>query len=125
MPEKLLYIEDNEAQQLAWEMVFRNLGGFEVDLASNGLEGLEKLNTSYSVIVLDMSLPKLNGLGFLDRLHSEDRYCEFRKIPIVVFTVWGDLQDVEQKCQHYHVKLISKEEDDEFVVQEIKKFIHN
>jgi len=124
MPEKLLYIEDNEAQQLAWSMVFKHLGGFEVVLANDGREGLEKLNDSYAVIVLDMSLPGLNGIGFLDRLHSEVKYSEFQKIPIVVFTVWGDLKDVEQKCQHYNVKLLSKEEDDETVVREIKNFIY-
>lgn len=123
MPERLLYIEDNPAQQMAWKMIFTHIGNYEVDLAGDGIEGLEKLDDIYSVIVLDMSLPKMNGLAFLDELHSNEAYENLRDIPIVVLTIWSDLEEVEKKCSQYRVKLISKEEEDEIVIKKMKSFI--
>jgi len=117
---RLLFIEDNEAQQLAWKMIFEQLGDFKVLVAQNGVEGLEKIKENIDIIVLDMSLPKLNGIGFLDKLHTDELYEDCRNIPVVSLTVWSDLEDVREKCKQYNVELISKEKDDEHVVDKIK-----
>ncbi len=123
MPERILYIEDNRAQQMAWEMILTQMGNFKVVLAGDGIEGLEKLDEIYTAIVLDMSLPKMNGLAFLEELHSNEKYIIYRKLPVIVLTVWSDLHDVKAKCDQFDVKLISKEEDEETVVKEIKNYI--
>ncbi len=43
--------------------------GIEVDQASDGEEGLERaLTTDYEVVVLDLQLPKVDGITVLRRL---------------------------------------------------------
>jgi len=45
--------------------------GIEVDQASDGEEGLERaLTTDYEVVVLDLQLPKVDGITVLRRLLS-------------------------------------------------------
>jgi CheY-like chemotaxis protein len=46
--------------------------GFEVDHASDGLEGLERLTEKrYSVVLLDLMMPRIDGLAFLERLRKD------------------------------------------------------
>ena len=46
--------------------------GFAVDHAENGGEGLQRaLNHSYDVAVIDVMLPKLDGLSIIERLRAE------------------------------------------------------
>ena len=46
--------------------------GFAVDHADNGDEGLQRaLNHSYDAAVIDVMLPKLDGLSIIERLRSE------------------------------------------------------
>lgn len=65
---KILFIEDNLTAQ---EYVKRGLmpHGIEVDLCSDGIQGLERgQDPSYSLIVLDLGLPAMDGLEVLRRL---------------------------------------------------------
>ena len=66
----VLYIEDNAT---AREYVKRGLGfhGIAVDLCSDGIEGLERgKRQSYSMIVLDLGLPSMDGLEVLMRMRQ-------------------------------------------------------
>ncbi|MCW8849852.1 MAG: response regulator, partial [Melioribacteraceae bacterium] len=58
---KILIVEDEEAMQLG---LGNNLkyDGYEVDIASDGDEGLDKIRKNkYNLIILDVMLPKLSG----------------------------------------------------------------
>lgn len=47
------------------------LSNYAVDIAADGLEGLELLNVnSYDLLVLDLNLPKLDGLEVLKKLRK-------------------------------------------------------
>ena len=123
MSDKLLFIEDDKGQQMAWRMIFEHDGGFEVSLANDGLEGINNLNGEFNVIVLDMSMPNMNGIGFLDEFYKKDKFKKFHHIPIVVLTVWVDLDKVKETCDRYNIMLINKEESGQKVIEKIKKFI--
>jgi CheY-like chemotaxis protein len=55
--------------------------------AFNGLEALEHLNNPKSespcIILLDLNMPKMNGIEFLKVIKADQR---FKKIPVVVLT---------------------------------------
>ncbi len=70
---KILLVEDSERLR-------RSLGhglrreGHSVDLAVNGEESLDYAETyDYDVIILDLMLPKINGLDVLQRLRTSGR----------------------------------------------------
>lgn len=71
--ERLLIIEDNRdlAEGLAFALQEE---GYTVDIELDGIEGLRAVRSgSYDLVVLDLSLPELDGLELLRRLRCKDR----------------------------------------------------
>ncbi|WP_432204687.1 response regulator transcription factor [Cetobacterium somerae] len=60
--------------------------GFSVDEAENGEIALEKINsgTKYTLILLDIMMPKMNGMEFIKKLR------EFSETPVVFITALSD-----------------------------------
>jgi len=55
------------------ERIEAELDGFEVETASDGQEGIDHLaGASYDVLVLDLMMPRVNGLGVLQYLDGAD-----------------------------------------------------
>jgi DNA-binding response OmpR family regulator len=62
---KVLIVEDNETLNEAYKLILEK-DGHEVTTAFNGEEGLERLKVSTpDLILLDMLMPKMDGLEFL------------------------------------------------------------
>jgi two-component system chemotaxis response regulator CheY len=58
--------------------------GFNVVLAEDGLEGLERLKSvTPDVIITDVNMPRLDGLSFIERARAE---TSARSTPILVLT---------------------------------------
>ena len=67
---KVLVVEDSERLRRALGEGLRR-SGFVVDLTQDGREGLEyAIAAEYDVIVLDIMMPRLDGLALLKRLRS-------------------------------------------------------
>ena len=61
-----------------------DIEGFEVITADDGLEGLDRAKTDQPDVVLtDIMMPRLDGLGLVKRLRAEPRT---RAVPIIL--VW-------------------------------------
>ncbi len=58
--------------------------GFEVEVAYNGIEGLEKVHANPpDAIVLDVMMPEKDGYEMCADLKGDEKYCD---IPIVLLT---------------------------------------
>jgi two-component system alkaline phosphatase synthesis response regulator PhoP len=58
--------------------------GFEVEVAYNGVEGLEKVHANPpDAIVLDVMMPEKDGYEMCADLKRDEKYCD---IPIVLLT---------------------------------------
>ncbi len=58
--------------------------GFEVEIAYNGVEGLEKVHANPpDAIVLDVMMPEKDGYEMCADLKGDEKYCD---IPIVLLT---------------------------------------
>ena len=63
--------------------------GFVVDVASDGEEGLYYgREYDYDAAVIDLGLPKLDGLGLIAKLRGENN-----RVPILILTARGDWRD--------------------------------
>jgi CheY-like chemotaxis protein len=80
---KVLLIDDDPVIAAVYESLFASTG-FEVLIAEDGEIGLASVYRHRpDVVLLDLSMPKLNGLQWLDKVRSDPR---FSKLPVVVFT---------------------------------------
>lgn len=67
----ILLVEDDEALRNMYHHILTRKG-FVVDLAQDGEEGLTKAQTGgYSIILLDLLMPKLDGIGVLRALKNQ------------------------------------------------------
>lgn len=102
---KILLVEDNELNR---DMLSRRLRrkGFDVILACDGVEGIDTaLSESPDVILMDLSLPLLDGWEATRRLKTDPKT---RNIPIIALTAHamvGDWQRaMEAGCDDYDTK---------------------
>ena len=88
---KVLVVEDEPAIAEDLTTALRN-AGYVVDLAKDGEDGWFRASTeTYDALVLDLGLPKLDGLSVLKRLRGEANV-----VPILVLTARGSwMQRVE------------------------------
>ena len=82
-------------------------GGYEVDLARDGSEGVYKaLNTNPDLVLLDLMLPKVNGLQILAEIRKNPKT---QKTPVIIMSNLGQAEDATKALQlgadDYIVKL--------------------
>jgi two-component system response regulator ResD len=73
MRSTILVVDRDRALQNLLKVLLTR-AGFEVELAADGREALERLNGDghhYAAIMLDLILPEVNGVDILDQLQKE------------------------------------------------------
>jgi len=102
---KILLVEDNEMNR---DMLSRRLArhGYEIIIAIDGVEGIEKaLSESPDIILMDMSLPVVNGWEATRQLKSAQ---ETSNIPVIALTAHAMAGDRERAlnagCDDYDTK---------------------
>jgi CheY-like chemotaxis protein len=104
---KILLVEDNEMNR---DMLSRRLikKGFDVVMAVDGQQGLDMATSeSPDIILLDMSLPIMDGWEVARHLKADD---ELKAIPVIALTAHamaGDREKtLEAGCDEYDTKPI-------------------
>ena len=101
--------------------------GFQVEVAYNGVEGLEKVQANPpDAIVLDVMMPEKDGYKLCAELKEDDKYCE---IPIVLLTA---VASHVTSTRYSHADGMSTEADDyiakpasaEDITQSIKRLLN-
>lgn len=85
--EKILIVEDKASlAEMLKETL--ELAGYEVEVANDGAEGIEKVKDSkVDVVITDMKLPKKNGLEVLKASKDENPLT-----PVIVMTAYGSIE---------------------------------
>jgi CheY-like chemotaxis protein len=91
----ILLLEDDHVDAMIVERALKDLKvENKLIVAKNGEEGLEYLRDIEKhlpgIILLDLNMPRMNGLEFLDIVKKDD---QFKKIPIVVLTTSDEEKD--------------------------------
>jgi len=116
---KLLIIEDEQPLLEALTDKFE-LEGFEVCMATNGEAGLkEALSCHPDLILLDILLPKMNGLTMLDELRKN---VWGKTAKVIVLTNLSDWDSTNKAVNHdVHDYLVKSDWKIEDVVKIVKK----
>ncbi len=98
----ILYVEDNpfDLDLTMRALQAHNLGN-KVHCVKDGVEALDFLfppdgsdsNINVKVVLLDIKLPKVNGLEVLERIRSEEKT---RNLPVVMLTSSGESPDIKK-----------------------------
>jgi DNA-binding response OmpR family regulator len=87
---RVLIVEDEPRLARNIGRMLRDQAGYAVDISGDGEDGLHMARTNpYDLIVLDLLLPKLDGLGLLQKLRSDGK-----QTPVLILTSLGQTQDV-------------------------------
>lgn len=94
----ILLVEDDELDVISVQRSLRKLDHpYHLETAYNGIEALEFLKKSKSeqtplpdIILLDLNMPKMNGIEFLKVLRSN---ADLKDIKVFVMTTSGDESD--------------------------------
>ncbi len=83
---KILYVEDHPAQRDIMAQMLE-LGGFEVDVASDGVEGVEKATTWLpDIILMDLRMPRMDGFEAIEKIRADERTAN---TPIIAISAWA------------------------------------
>ncbi|MFC1650716.1 response regulator [Candidatus Latescibacterota bacterium] len=85
---KLLVVDDERNKGLLYEQELED-EGYDVDIATSGVEALEKFKmNSYDLVVLDIGMPEMDGLETLGRLVAIDN-----SIPVIIYTAFPSFKE--------------------------------
>lgn len=92
-PLKILLVEDHFLNQIATKKVLTSWSDFvTVDIAENGLVGVEKFRAhGYDLVLMDIQMPIMNGLDAAIRIRQNST------VPIIALTANASKQEAE-KC---------------------------
>src|SRR3989337_2587194 len=106
---KILIIEDDAVLSRMYQRLISS-GENTVEVAYDGEEGLEKAKTGKpNFILLDIMLPKLNGIEVLEKLKSDPTT---KQIPVVMLSNLSEEEKEEEAMAKGAVKSIRKANSD-------------
>jgi CheY-like chemotaxis protein len=104
---KILLVEDNEMNR---DMLSRRLErkGYEVDMAVDGRQGVDKAKTlAYDLVLMDMSLPEIDGWEATRELRADPATKALPIIALTAHAMSGDREKaLEAGCNDYDTKPI-------------------
>ncbi|MDZ4704903.1 MAG: response regulator [Saprospiraceae bacterium] len=94
-PINILLVEDHILNQIATRHVLTSWSEMvSVEVASNGMEGIEKWRGSrYDVVIMDIEMPVMNGIDAATEIRRQS------DIPIIALTANASKQE-EERCLH-------------------------
>lgn len=94
MVKKVLIVEDSNLQAKMYQTVFGADPECRMIFAGNGLEALDRLalEKDIELIILDINMPKMNGLLFLEAMRKDG----YGQIPVIVISTEGKDDDIRR-----------------------------
>lgn len=103
-------IEDDEVDILSIKRAFKELNvSNPLVIVKNGQDALDYLegiqDNLPALIFLDLNMPKLNGIEFLQHIKAQDK---LKVIPVVILTTSSNYVDINKSFENYAAGYIVK-----------------
>ena len=105
MPKNILIVDDSPAIRKLVRLYFHRETHFQIcGEAVDGLDAIEKASELHpDLIILDESMPRMDGLHAARILHSTNR-----DVPIILFTLYADAISSSEACAAGVALVVSK-----------------
>jgi CheY-like chemotaxis protein len=119
LKKRILVVEDMPLNQLLIKIILIDFD-FEVEMASNGREAIEKLKKeTFDLVLMDLQMPIMNGFEATECIRQEMK----SKIPIIALTADVTSVDIE-KCKTLGMNdYISKPINEKLLLSKINTFL--
>jgi CheY-like chemotaxis protein len=116
----ILYAEDDEDQRSMMRLVLKDQDILLLE-AVDGLEALAKIERQRpDLILLDLFMPKLDGLGLMEALKSNP---DIKQIPVIVLSAWPTGDNRERARNAGAVDFITKPFEPTQLKKALKKYL--
>lgn len=89
---KILTVDDSRTVRIIIRNAFKRYG-CEIIEAGTGVEGLEKARAKPDLILLDITMPQMDGVTMLEKLRVDP---ELQNIPVIMLTAEGQKSMAER-----------------------------
>jgi two-component system, chemotaxis family, chemotaxis protein CheY len=90
---KVLVVDDAATVRM-YHRAILEAGGFAVEEAANGLEGLEKaLSTAFDLVLVDVNMPKMDGYSLVRALRGQPSTAS---LPAILISTEAEAADARQ-----------------------------
>lgn len=116
----VLLIDDDPVVISLYTALFHEQG-FEVDAAADGGEGFERIKRRRpDAVLLDLTMPGLNGLQWMEALRSDERFAD---LPIVILTATRATDQMREAMRSGAMVLHKHLTDPDSVVKALARFV--
>src|ERR1019366_10797458 len=116
---KILVIDDELDIREGLELLLTLEGGYTVELAANGTEGIHKIESAaYDLVLLDLMMPDMSGMDVLRHVRKTDT-----ETPIFMITAYGSVEAAVDALKLGANDYFSKPWDNEKLIIEIDRMI--
>ncbi len=123
---KRILVVDDEPDIASIVQTNLEMEGFEVEVAYDGVEGLEKVKANPpDIIVLDVMMPEKDGYQMCKEIKNDERYAD---IPVIMLTAVGDHVTTTRYSHHDGTSMeaedyIAKPASAEEITESVKRLI--
>jgi two-component system chemotaxis response regulator CheY len=85
----IMSIDDSSTIRKIIRISMSDMDDVNIVEAENGVDALEKLegdNTDINLFIVDINMPKMNGLEFIKSIKKDVKYSKYLKTPIIILT---------------------------------------
>ncbi|MBI9106703.1 MAG: response regulator [Spirochaetales bacterium] len=120
---KILVTEDEAINRMYITTILER-NGWEIHEAADGIEALEQIKSNnYDIVLMDISMPKLNGLDATIEIRKNE--ADGRHLPIVALTAHAFPSDRKKFLDAGMDDVVVKPLNEKTLIDVISKYVNN
>ena len=118
---KILVTEDEAINRMYITTILER-NGWEIDEAADGIEAVDKVKAnSYDIVLMDISMPRMNGLDATMEIRKMDE--EKQKVPIIALTAHAFPSDRKKFLEAGMNDVVVKPLNEKTLIDMISKYV--
>ena len=110
---RILIIDDEEGIRESFKLILSNF--YNLTLASNADEAEERLsNGSFDLVLLDIKMPRINGLDYLKKLKESKP-----SLPVIIITGYQSVETAQEAIRNGAADYIPKPFDSKQILKAV------
>ena len=111
MPSKILIVDDTETMRL-YEHMLLSGQGYDLEMAENGVEALEKIKVfEPDLVLLDIMMPEMDGIECCRRIKGDETTKNTKVVIVTTKSEYGKVKEAfAAGCDDYVTKPINRVE---------------